>query len=92
MICHHAIVTALIRVQAQLTEDQARRLKALAAEEGVSIAELLRRGADHVLRSSAAGDPEHRRKRALDAVGRFRDEREDTAREHDRALDDAFAS
>jgi hypothetical protein len=82
----------MIRLQAQLTQDQARRLKALAAEEGVSVAELLRRGADHVIRTGGGEAPESRRQRALAAVGRFRDDRADTAREHDRALDEAFSS
>lgn len=82
----------MVRLQAQLTEEQARRLKALAAEEGVSVAELLRRGADQVLRAGAGDSVEARRQRALSAVGRFRDDREDTARDHDRALDDAFGS
>lgn len=84
---HHAIIVDVIRVQAQLTAEQLRRLKALASEEGVSVAELLRRGADHVLAAGAGDTAEARRRRALSAVGRFRDERNDVAREHDRALD-----
>jgi len=80
----------MIRMQAQLTDDQARRLKTLAAEEGVSVAELLRRGAEHVLSAGAGDNPEARRLRALRAVGRFRDDRSDIARDHDAALDAAF--
>jgi len=79
-------------MQAQLTEDQARRLRVLAAEEGVSVAELLRRGAEHVLSAGAGDSPEARRRRALRAVGRFRDDRSDTARDHDAALDAAFGA
>jgi signal transduction protein with GAF and PtsI domain len=82
----------VIRVQAQLTEDQARRLKALAAEEGVSVAELLRRGAEHVLRAGTDLDPDVRRRRALGAIGRFRDDRDDTARAHDAAFDEGLGS
>jgi hypothetical protein len=82
----------MIRVQAQLTEDQARRLRALAVKEGTSVAELLRRGADHVLRSRAADTSERRRARALSAVGRFADESETAARDHDRHLDETFGT
>ena len=39
----------MVRTQIQLTEEQARRLKALAAEQGVSMAELIRRSVDTVL-------------------------------------------
>jgi len=80
----------MIRMQAQLTTDQARRLRELASEEGVSIAELLRRGADAVLAGSAATDgPAERRRRALEVVGRFRDPGDDVAERHDDYLDDA---
>lgn len=79
-------------MQAQLTEEQARRLKLLAVEQGVSVAELLRRGAEHVLSQGAGDSPEARRARALSAVGRFREARDDTARQHDRALDEALGA
>ncbi|HEX8065611.1 MAG TPA: ribbon-helix-helix protein, CopG family [Thermoleophilaceae bacterium] len=80
----------MIRVQAQLTSEQARGLKELAVAEGVSVAELLRRGADHVLRSGATDTPGLRRERALAAVGRFEDASSDTARAHDEHLDEAY--
>jgi len=35
---------ALIRIQVQLTDEQAQALKALSAKTGLSIAELIRRG------------------------------------------------
>lgn len=76
----------MLRIQAQLTEEQARRLKALAAEEGVSVAALLRRGADLVLEARAGDTADDRRRRALAAVGRFAD-LPDVARGHDAYLD-----
>lgn len=79
----------MLRIQAQLTEEQARRLRSLAAEEGVSIAALLRRGADLVLGQGAGETREDRRNRALAAVGRFTDAA-DVARRHDEHLDDAY--
>lgn len=77
----------MLRVQAQLTEDQSRRLKALAAAEGVSVAELLRRGADLVLAGAGDRSPEARRERARAVVGAFSDERADVAERHDHYLD-----
>jgi len=82
----------MLRVQAQLTEDQARRLKALARADGVSVAELLRRGADLVL--ERADHPDGARVRALAAVGRLRsgDGGRDVAERHDEHLADAFGA
>ncbi len=77
------------RIQAQLSEETARRLRALSAQEGVSVAELLRRGADLVLRQGPHDTPEERRRRARAVVGRFSDAPE-VAREHDEHLDEAF--
>lgn len=78
------------RLQVQLTEEQERRLKQLAAEEGVSVAALLRRGADIVLEQEARQTAEDRRRRALAVVGRFSDA-PDVARRHDAVLDDVLA-
>lgn len=78
----------MIRVQAQLTEEQADRIKARATEEGVSVAELLRRGADLVLEQVPLATREQRKQRALAAVGHLADETRDVSRVHDDYLDD----
>ena len=39
----------MVRTQIQLTEEQARRLRAMSAEQGVSMAELIRRSVDALL-------------------------------------------
>ena len=70
------------RIQAQLSEDTLRRLKALSAQEGVSVAELLRRGAELVLRQGPHDTPEERQTRARAVVGRFSDDPR-VARDHD---------
>jgi hypothetical protein len=44
----------MIRTQIQLTEEQARRLKAMAAERGTSVAELIRQGVDDLLQLAEA--------------------------------------
>jgi hypothetical protein len=81
---------SVLRIQAQLTENQARQLRELAAEEGVSVAELLRRGADLVLERRPLDTSEDRRRRARSAVGRFADADTQVAARHDEHLDEAF--
>src|SRR5438067_285473 len=66
----------MIRTQVQLTDDQARALKALSARTGLSIAELIRRGLVPVLENGLRGD-EQRRRRAAAVIGRFHSGRTD---------------
>ena len=81
----------MVRTQIQLTEQQARRLKAQAHEEGVSLAEMIRRYVDKGL-SEAPPDRAARYARAARLVGRYRDRRgaRDLSSKHDRYLDEAF--
>lgn len=79
----------MIRTQIQLTEEQARRLKKIAAARGVSVSALIR---EAVEKAVAVDDGPARRQRALAAVGRFRSGRRDVSAEHDRYLADDFAS
>lgn len=79
------------RIQAQLPDATAQRLRELSAQEGVSVAELLRRGAELVLRQGLHDTPESRRRRALAVVGRFADAA-DVAATHDEHLDEAFGA
>jgi hypothetical protein len=78
----------MVRTQVQLTEDQARLVKAAAAARGVSMAEVLRQLVDEHLTKGPGGD---RRQRAMQAVGRHRSGRRNVSRDHDRELADAFA-
>ena len=77
----------MIRTQIQLDEKQYRRLREVARELNVSMAELVRKGAD-----LAISQYERRRKwetaRAL--VGRFKSGRSDVAAAHDRHLAEIF--
>ena len=75
----------MIRTQIQLTEEQARALKAMAARERVSIAELVRRSLAPLLRSPGAPSDE-RRRRAIAFAGRFPSREGDIAENHDRYL------
>jgi hypothetical protein len=81
----------MIRTQIQLTEQQARRLRAEARERGVSLAELIRRYVERGLAEESL-DRAALYDRAVRLVGRFRDEggARDVSRKHDRYLEDAF--
>lgn len=81
----------MLRTQVQLTEAQHRRLRALARREGVSIAELVRRGVDRLLDNEA---PDRRLlyARAAELVGALADSdaATDLAARHDDYLDEAY--
>ena len=81
----------MVRTQIQLTEDQARQIKRVAAERGVSMATVIRQGVDLLLRSAeTAVSDDEREARAISAAGRFRSGGGDGAVEHDRHLPDAY--
>ena len=73
----------MIRTQIQLTEEQARSLKRLAAARGRSMADLIREGVDLMLRSDRAEDRRERMSRASRAFGKFRSGKSDLSRKHD---------
>lgn len=75
----------MIRTQIQLTDEQARALRRIAASRGVSMAALLREIVDAALAPRAA-----QLERASAAVGRFRSGVSHVSREHDRELEDAY--
>ena len=81
----------MVRTQVRLTEDQARRVKRVAAERGVSMAPVIRQGVDLLLRSAETVviDAE-RADRAISAAGRFRSGGGDGAEGHDRCLGEAY--
>ncbi len=81
----------MIRTQVQLTQEQSRKLRKLAREENVSVAEIVRRSVERHLRE-ANSDRVHLYARAWELVGSLGDEDKtrDLAAEHDRYLDEAF--
>ena len=85
-------VSMMTRTQIQLPEEQARKLKRLAAAEGRSMADLIREGIALVLARGGAVDPEERRARALAVVGRYRSGIGDVAEKHDEHLADLYGS
>lgn len=83
----------MVRTQIQLTEEQARLVKQIAAERNVSMAEIIREGLDRSLRSSAnALSHEDRIRRAIDAAGRYRSGTADGSAGHDKHLAEAYRS
>jgi hypothetical protein len=81
----------MIRTQIQLTEEQSRALKSLAARRGVPVAELIRQSVDSFIRSSAGLDDRERRRRAIAAAGKFHSGKSDVAVNHDDYLAEAYA-
>jgi hypothetical protein len=80
----------MIRTQVQLTEEQAEALRQLAARQGVSMAELFRRGVDRLLAAEQAVSLQERRERARQVVGRFASGKRDVSLQHDAHLAEAF--
>ena len=81
----------MVRTQIQLTEEQAKAVKKIARAPHLSVAELIRQAVDNLIKASTVIDVEERRKRAIDASGRFRSGLRDLSTEHDKYLEEAFS-
>ena len=82
----------MVRTQILLTEEQLRALRRLAAERGVSMAVLVREAVDAFVQANATVPSEDRRRRALEAIGRFASGRRDVSARHDEHLAEAYRS
>lgn len=80
----------MVRTQIQLTEKQAAFLRAKAAAEGVSLAELIRRSIDLTLSTALFPEPSNQTQRAMAIAGRFRSGLGDLAVNHDKYLTEAL--
>ena len=80
----------MIRTQIQLTEEQARALRKRAADEGRSMADLVRDGVDRLLVDQGDQDTEAVKRRSIDALGRFQSGTTDLGSAHDRYLSDTI--
>ncbi len=78
------------RTQVQLTAEQVQRLRELSAARGVSMAEVVREAVDLLVRGTPVIPWEERRRRALEAVGRFTSGRKDISARHDEYLEEAY--
>ena len=81
----------MVRTQIQLSEDQARRVRQLAAAQHVSIAEIVRRSVDLYVGQDGDTDMAERRRRALAVVGKYAAHVPALGRNHDKYLAEAFA-
>lgn len=86
------MMEGMVRTQIQLTDAQARGLKALAAAEGRSMAEVIRDGVDAILRSRGVVDRDALKARSIAALGRFKSGTRNLGSRHDDHLADAFGS
>ncbi len=80
----------MVRTQIQLTETQARSLKKVAMDKGISVAEVIRRAVDNMVHGSAKVSSEERIRRALEIVGKFRSGRRDVSQKHDEYLAEVY--
>jgi hypothetical protein len=81
----------MVRTQVQLTKEQSEALKKMAAQQDVSVAEIIRRVIDTAMRSSYACAEDERWQRAVAAAGRFHSGKTDIAANHDEYLAEAYA-
>lgn len=81
----------MVRTQVQLSEGQIAALKSQAILEGVSMAELIRRGVDLILESSGSDLRADRVHRAIEVAGRFRSGLRDLSSNHDKYAAEVYA-
>jgi Ribbon-helix-helix protein, copG family len=89
MLCYHEGM--MLRTQIQLTEEQSRDLKRLAAVRHTSVAELIRQAAEDLLRDSSLLDRSVLKERARAVAGRFRSGRKDLSTRHDDYLAEVYS-
>ena len=80
----------MVRTQIQLTEEQSKALKKVAAQRNLSMAELIRQGIDFYLRSCGTISQEERRQRAIKAAGQFHSGQADLSEKHDQYLAEVY--
>ena len=80
----------MVTRQIELTEEQDRALKELAAAGGRTVSELIQRGLDELIQNQPVTDREEIKRRAIAAIGRYRSDVTDLAVNHDHYLEEAF--
>lgn len=80
----------MIRTQIQLTEEQSQTLKVISQEQGVSVAELIRRSVDDYIRSAGRLTLAEKKRRALSVVGVASSGVDDLGVNHDKYLAEAY--
>jgi len=80
----------MVRIHIQLSEDQAKALKRISMARRLSVAELIRRAVDTLIKSGTVVDVEERHQRAIEIVGQFSSGKRDISEKHDLYLSDAY--
>jgi len=80
----------MVRTQIQLPEDQLQRLREVAAEEGISVSELVRRGVTQLLANRFAPSRDELVRRFAELRGQFRSDASDVSVRHDDYLAEAY--
>ncbi len=80
----------MVKTQVQLPEEDLAELRRMAAEEGVSVSELVRRGVKQVLEAKGKPSREELWERAMKVVGKYRSGKSDVAQRHDDYLAEAY--
>jgi hypothetical protein len=80
----------LIRTQIQLKEEQMNALRKIAVAKQSSIAELIRKAVDNIIKAGTMPDYEERREKALSIAGRFRSGKHNISKDHDKFLSEAY--
>lgn len=80
----------MVRTQVQFREEQIEALRREAARGNVSVSEVVRRAVDAWLEADPAPSNEERKRRAIDAAGRFGSGRGDVAARHDEHLAEIY--
>ena len=81
----------MVRTQVQLPEEDLAELRRQAAEQGVSVSELVRRGVRHVLDGRRKPSRQELMRRALEVAGKYSSGQPDIAQRHDEYLAEAYA-
>ena len=81
----------MVRTQIQLTEEQARGIKRIAAARHISAAEVIRQAVDMTLGGMHLPDEGEKKKRAIAAAGKFSSGKRNISKEHDRYLSEDFS-
>jgi hypothetical protein len=76
----------MTRIPIRFNEAQVELVRALARQKGVSVAEVIRRAFDIMVRSAAFPDQANQRRRAIAAIGRFASGHPDISDHHNRYL------
>lgn len=77
----------MVRTQMQLTDEQAKALKQIAGERGISMAELIRESVERTIKEA---ERKEKWRRATALVGRYHSGLHDVAEEHDKYLAEDF--